>query len=44
MLLFQFEGIAEQWLSMDDFTNMWEWCHHPQLAGDQAPARASRAA
>jgi len=31
MLLFQFEGIAEQWLSMDDFTNMWEWCHHPQL-------------
>jgi pimeloyl-ACP methyl ester carboxylesterase len=31
MLLFQFEGIAEQWLSMDDFTNMREWCHHPDL-------------
>lgn len=31
MLLFQFEGIAEEWLSMDDFANMWEWCHHPQL-------------
>ena len=31
MLLFLFEGVAEQWLSMNDFANMWEWCHHPDL-------------
>ena len=31
MLLFQFEGVAEQWLSMDDFTNMRAWCNHPDL-------------
>jgi len=29
MLLFQFAGIAEQWLSMDDWANFREWCHHP---------------
>ncbi|MGZ4681546.1 MAG: alpha/beta fold hydrolase [Acidimicrobiales bacterium] len=39
MLLFQFEGVAEQWLSMDDFTNMREWSHHPQL--DQITPRLS---
>lgn len=31
MLLFQFEGVAEQWLSMNGFENMRAWCHHPEL-------------
>ena len=29
MLLFQFEGVAEQWLSMDDWRNAREWGNHP---------------
>jgi pimeloyl-ACP methyl ester carboxylesterase len=29
MLLFQFEGVAEQWLSADDFANFRAWSHHP---------------
>jgi pimeloyl-ACP methyl ester carboxylesterase len=29
MLLFQFEGVAEQWLSVDDFANLREWSGHP---------------
>jgi pimeloyl-ACP methyl ester carboxylesterase len=29
MLLFQFEGIAEQWLSADDWANFRQWGHHP---------------
>jgi pimeloyl-ACP methyl ester carboxylesterase len=29
MLLFQFAGIAERWLSQDDFRNLREWAHHP---------------
>ena len=29
MLLFQFEDIAEQWLSADDFANMRAWSKHP---------------
>ncbi|HLN18277.1 MAG TPA: alpha/beta fold hydrolase [Acidimicrobiales bacterium] len=29
MLLFQFEGIGEQWLSMDDWANFREWGGHP---------------
>lgn len=29
MLLFQFEGIAEQWLSDDDWDNFRTWAHHP---------------
>ena len=29
MLLFQFTGIAEQWLSQDDFRNFREWARHP---------------
>ncbi len=29
MLLFQFEGVAEQWLSADDFANLREWSRHP---------------
>jgi pimeloyl-ACP methyl ester carboxylesterase len=31
MLLFQFEGIAEEWLSMNDFENMRAWSGHPDL-------------
>ena len=30
-LFFQFEGIAEQWLSADDFANMREWAKHPDM-------------
>jgi pimeloyl-ACP methyl ester carboxylesterase len=30
MLLFQFEGIAEQWLSADDFANFRAWARHPE--------------
>ena len=29
MLLFQFRDIAEQWLTMDGWTNFREWSHHP---------------
>jgi pimeloyl-ACP methyl ester carboxylesterase len=29
MLLFQFPGIAEQWLTMDGWANTREWMHHP---------------
>ena len=29
MLLFQFEGVAEQWLSADDFANFRAWSGHP---------------
>ena len=29
MLLFQFEGIAEQWLTADDWANFRAWGHHP---------------
>ena len=31
MLFFQFEGIAEQWLSADDFANMRAWSSHPDM-------------
>jgi pimeloyl-ACP methyl ester carboxylesterase len=31
MLLFQFEGVAEQWLSADDFANLREWSRHPDI-------------
>ncbi|HEY7628293.1 MAG TPA: alpha/beta hydrolase [Ilumatobacteraceae bacterium] len=47
MLLFQFEGIAEQWLSADDFANMRAWAHHPdmdQVARDLARPGALTAA
>ena len=30
MLLFQFEGVAEQWLSMDDWANFRAWAGHPE--------------
>jgi pimeloyl-ACP methyl ester carboxylesterase len=29
ILLFQFEGLAEQWLSMDDWANFRGWGNHP---------------
>jgi pimeloyl-ACP methyl ester carboxylesterase len=29
MLLFQFEGIAEEWLSTDDWANLRSWGRHP---------------
>ena len=31
MLLFQFRGVAEQWLSADGFRNLREWSGHPQI-------------
>jgi pimeloyl-ACP methyl ester carboxylesterase len=31
MLLFQFTGIAEQWLRADDFRNLREWTRHPDI-------------
>jgi pimeloyl-ACP methyl ester carboxylesterase len=37
MLLFQFEAVAEQWLSADGFRNLAEWSHHPDL--DEVAAR-----
>jgi pimeloyl-ACP methyl ester carboxylesterase len=40
MLLFQFEGIAEQWLSNDDFANLRDWAHHPDI--DRVVADLSR--
>lgn len=29
MLLFQFPGIAERWLTEDDWANFRDWAHHP---------------
>lgn len=40
MLLFQFEDIAEKWLSNDDFANMRAWSSHPDM--DQIAADLSR--
>jgi pimeloyl-ACP methyl ester carboxylesterase len=40
MLLFQFEGIAEQWLSNDDFANARAWSQHPDI--DQVITDLSR--
>jgi pimeloyl-ACP methyl ester carboxylesterase len=31
MLLFQFPGVAEQWLSADEFRNLRQWSSHPQI-------------
>ena len=33
MLLFQFEGIAEQWISDNDWYNFREWANHPDTEG-----------
>ncbi|HET6662698.1 MAG TPA: alpha/beta fold hydrolase [Acidimicrobiales bacterium] len=40
MLLFQFEGIAERWLSDDDFANFRAWAQHPDA--DAVIAELSR--
>lgn len=40
MLLFQFEDIAEQWLSANDFANMRAWCQHPDM--DQIAVNLAR--
>ena len=40
MLLFQFEDIAEQWLSANDFANMRAWAHHPDM--DQIAVELAR--
>ncbi len=40
MLLFQFDGVAEQWLSGDDFANFRAWSQHPEA--DQAIPDLSR--
>ena len=42
ILLFQFEGIAEQWLTADGWTNFREWCDHPDADAVIARARAQR--
>ena len=31
LLLFQFEGIAETWLSKDDWANLRNWGQHPDV-------------
>jgi pimeloyl-ACP methyl ester carboxylesterase len=31
MLLFQFRGVAEQWLSLDNFRNLRQWSRHPDI-------------
>jgi pimeloyl-ACP methyl ester carboxylesterase len=33
MLLFQFEGVAERWLSNDDWANLRAWGAHPDIDG-----------
>src|SRR5581483_10808344 len=39
MLLFQFRGVAERWLSADDFANLRAWSRHPEV--DEVVARLS---
>lgn len=41
MLLFQFEGVAEEWLSANDFQNFRAWTRHPD--SDGTVERLSRA-
>jgi pimeloyl-ACP methyl ester carboxylesterase len=36
-LLFQFPGVAEQWLSQNEFANLRAWARHPDI--DEAVAR-----
>jgi pimeloyl-ACP methyl ester carboxylesterase len=40
MLLFQFQGIAEKWLSDDDWANFRAWSHHPDAAAAIAELEA----
>jgi pimeloyl-ACP methyl ester carboxylesterase len=42
MLLFQFTGVAEQWLSADDFRNLRQWSAHPRI--DEVVTRLSEPA
>jgi pimeloyl-ACP methyl ester carboxylesterase len=41
MLLFQFEGIAEQWLSADNWDNFRRWSLHPDADGVIADMEAN---
>lgn len=41
MLLFQFEGIAERWLSTDGWANFREWSQHPDADGVIADLEAN---
>ena len=40
MLLFQFPGVAERWLSQDDFANLRDWAGHPHIDDVVARLRA----
>lgn len=42
MLLFQFEGIAEQWLTADEWANFRAWAHHPDADAVIAELEANR--
>ncbi len=42
MLLFQFPGIAEQWLSDNDWANFRRWCRHPDEAAVIAELEATK--
>jgi pimeloyl-ACP methyl ester carboxylesterase len=42
MLLFQFEGIAEHWLSDNDWANFRNWGHHPDAAAVIGQLEADR--
>lgn len=41
MLLFQFKGVAERWLSADDWANFRAWSRHPDADGVVADLEAS---
>jgi pimeloyl-ACP methyl ester carboxylesterase len=41
MLLFQFEGIAEEWLTADDWANFRTWGGHPDADGVIADLEAN---
>jgi pimeloyl-ACP methyl ester carboxylesterase/2-polyprenyl-6-methoxyphenol hydroxylase-like FAD-dependent oxidoreductase len=43
MLLFQFAGIAEQWLADNDFANLRSWARHPQIEEVMERLRAPEA-
>ncbi len=41
MLLFQFAGIAEEWLSANDWANFRAWAHHPDADATIAELQAN---
>jgi len=43
MLLFQFEGVAERWLSDDGWARFREWSHHPDAEATTAEMEAAGA-